>query len=134
MIRMNAAVALLATGLVIGPAPAPAKWRALLEPVGNASVRGGATAEAVGDNRTHFIISIRNGTPNTTLSWHMHTGTCAAPGGVDGSGYPLLQVGPGGIAQAAVTLAVAPPATGSHIIQVHSGGTVVACGELRSVE
>jgi hypothetical protein len=133
---MNATAVLVAVGLAIGsaPAPAPAKWRALLEPIGNASVRGGATAEAVGDNRTHFIISIRNGTPNTTLSWHMHTGTCAAPGGVEGSGYPILQVGPGGIAQAAATLEVTPPATGRHIIQVHSGGTAVACGDLRPVE
>jgi hypothetical protein len=131
---MNSVAVLVTVGTLIGGAPAPAKWRALLEPVGSATVRGGATAEAKGETETHFIVSIRNGTPGTTLNWHMHTGTCAAPGGVEGSGYPPLQVGAGGIAQAAVTLSVAPPATGSHIIQVHSGGSVVACGALRSVE
>ncbi len=134
MVTINAAAAILAGGLMIG-APANNKWRALLEPVGNATVRGGATAEAKGEGSTHFIISIRNGTPNTTLTWHMHSGSCANPGGVEGSGYPTLQVGTGGVAQAAVTLSVAPPATGGHIIQVHgAGGTVVACGELRGVE
>ena len=64
----------------------------------------------------------------------MHTGTCASPGPVEGSGYPALPVGAGGVAQAAVTLSVAPPASGDHIIQVHgAGGTVVSCGELRAV-
>jgi hypothetical protein len=131
---MKSAAVLLTAGVVAGAAPPFAKWRALLEPVGNSTVRGGATAEAVAEGSTHFIISIRNGTPNTTLNWHMHTGTCASPGGVVGSGYPSLQVGAGGIAQAAVTLSVPAPSTGSHIIQVHAGGAIVACGEFRSVE
>ncbi len=133
MVGTKSAAAMLAAGILIAAAPPAAKWRALLEPVGSASVRGGATAETQGDG-THFIISIRNGPPNSTLNWHMHTGTCASPGGVEGSGYPVLQVGAGGVAQAAVTLAVPAPATGSHIIQVHQDGTVVACGEFRAVE
>ena len=129
----NTAGVMLAAGLMANAGSAPvAKWRAILEPAGNSQVRGGATAEAK-DGSTHFIISIRNAPPNSSLAWHMHTGTCASPGGIEGSGYPSLQVGPGGTAQAAVTLTVAPPETGSHIIQVHGGGCVVACGELKAV-
>jgi len=128
---MNLAAVMVTAGMVVGAAPA--KWRALLEPVGTASARGGATAEAQGEG-THFIISIRNGPPNTTLSWQMRTGTCAAPGNPEGSGYPALQVGAGGVAQAAVTLPVPPPTAGSHIIQVQAGGTPIACGEFRPVE
>lgn len=133
MLFLKAAAVALAAGLLAnaGSAPAP-KWRAILEPAGNSQVRGGATAEAK-DGSTHFIISIRNAPPNSSLAWHMHTGTCASPGGIQGSGFPALQVGPGGTAQAAVTIAVAPPETGSYIIQVHGGGGVVACGELKAV-
>src|SRR3989304_2399061 len=122
-----AAAGVLAAG---GPSPA-VKWRAILDPVGDSRVRGGATAEAKGES-THFIITVRDGAPNSSLTWHMHSGTCSSPGGVVGSGYPALRVGPGGTAQAAITLAVTPPPGGSHIIQVHgSGGDVVSCGELK---
>lgn len=131
---MNVAAVLVAAGIASSAAPSVQKWRALLEPVGSATVRGGATAEAKGDGTTHFIISIRNGPPNTSLTWQMNGGTCASPGAAEGSGYPTLQVGAGGVAQAAVTISVAAPASGSHVMMVQSGGTTVACGEFRSVE
>ncbi len=130
---MQSIAALVAVGMLNGASGSAAKWRAILEPVGGATVRGGATAEATGDS-THFVITIRGGAPNTSLAWHMHTGTCASPGQLQGSGYPPLKVGPGGTAQAAVTLAVASPDGGSRIIQVHgAGGNVVSCGELKPV-
>jgi len=133
LVWTNPATALLAAGVLAGAVVPAAKWRAILEPVGDSRVRGGATAEAKGES-THFIISIRDGAPNSSLTWHMHSGTCSSPGGVVGSGYPALRVGPGGTAQAAITLAVSPPTGGSHIIQVHgSGGDVVSCGELKQV-
>ena len=131
---MNVAAVLIAAGIASSAAPSVQKWRALLEPVGSATVRGGATAEAKGDGTTHFIISIRNGSPNTPLTWQMSTGTCASPGAAEGSGYPTLQVGAGGVAQAAVTISVAAPANGNHVMVVQSGGSTVACGEFRSVE
>ena len=136
MLSMNPANVFLLVGALAGALPAGpplAKWRAILEPEGGSRVRGGATAEAKGDS-THFVITVRDGTANSTLGWHMHSGTCAAPGAIEGSGYPPLQVGPGGTAQTAVTLPVAPPASGDHLIQVHGpGGTVVSCGELKPV-
>ena len=131
---MNVAAVLVAAGIASSAAPSVQKWRALLEPVGSATVRGGATAEAKGDGTTHFIISIRNGSPNTTLTWQMSAGTCVSPGAPEGSGYPTLQVGAGGVAQAAVTISVAAPASGNHVIVVQTGGATVACGEFRSVE
>lgn len=133
MVVMNSAAALLAAGILTGVGMPTAKWRAILEPVGGAGVRGGATAEAAGES-THFVITIRGGAPNSTLAWHMHSGTCASPGELVGSGYPALQVGPGGTAQGAITLAVAAPDSESRIIQVHgAGGNVVSCGELKPI-
>ena len=134
MVGLNVAAVMVAAGIASSAAPSVQKWRALLEPVGSATVRGGATAEAKGDGSTHFIISIRNGSPNSSLTWQMSTGTCASPGAAEGSGYPTLQVGAGGVAQAAVTISVAAPASGNHVIVVRAGGTTVACGEFRAVE
>ena len=134
MIGLNVAAVMVAAGIASSAAPSVQKWRALLEPVGSATVRGGATAEAKGDGTTHFIISIRNGPPNTSLTWQMSTGTCSSPGAPEGSGYPTLQVGAGGVAQAAVTLSVPSPSNGNHVIVVQTGGSTVACGEFRSVE
>lgn len=110
------------------------KWRALLEPVGGATVRGGAMVEAKGEQSTRFTITIRNAPPGNTLAWHMHSGTCAAPGAVIGSGYTELRSGPGGTAEAAVTLSVAPPAGGSFVIQVHGQtGAPISCGDLKPI-
>ena len=136
------AAALLAGTYVVGTVPdelevrAPdarePRWRAILEPVGGGTVRGGAMVEAKDAQSTRFTITIRNAPANTTLPWHMHAGTCAAPGNVVGSGYPELRAGPGGTAEAAVTLAIAPPSAGPHVIQVHSPtGAPVSCGDLK---
>jgi len=132
------AAALLAGTYVLGTTPShPAlepKWRALLEPAAGSKVRGGAIAEARGADSTRFTITIRDATPNATFAWHMHSGTCASPGGVVGSGYPELHSGPGGTAEAAITLAVAPPSTGSYLVQVHGPtGTPISCGALKPV-
>jgi hypothetical protein len=124
--------AALAGVLLVDQGQANPRWRAILEPVSGQTTRGGAMVEARGDESTRFTITIRNAPENTTLTWHMHTGTCAAPGGVVGAGYPELRVGPGGTAQAAVTLAISPPVSGDHIIQVHgAGGAPISCGDLR---
>jgi len=132
------AAAVLAGTYVLGTAPghraAEPKWRALLDPAAGSKVRGGAIAEARGADSTRFTITIRDAAPNATFAWHMHSGTCASPGGVVGSGYPELHSGPGGTAEAAITLGVTPPATGSYLIQVHGPtGTPISCGELRIV-
>lgn len=130
------AAAFIAGAYVLGINPDGSradKWRAILEPVGDGKVRGGAMVEAKGDE-SRFTITIRDATPNTGLAWHMHTGTCAAPGGVVGSGYPELHAGPGGTAEAAVTLAISPPTSGNHVIQVHGPtGAPISCGALRPI-
>jgi hypothetical protein len=133
------AAAVLAGTYVLGTTPGHAagqgqRWRARLEPTAGAKLQGGAIAEGRGADSTRFTITIRDATPNSTFAWHMHSGTCASPGGVVGSGYPELHSGPGGTAEAAVTLAVAPPASGSYIVQVHGPtGAPISCGELRPV-
>ena len=131
-------VAVLA-GLSMGASPADpsqvgTKWRAILEPAGGGKVRGGAMVEAKGDGSTRFTITIRDATPNATLAWHMHSGTCASPGGVVGSGYPELHSGPGGTAEAAVTLQVPAPGSGDFVVQVHDpSGAPISCGELKRI-
>ena len=132
------AAAVLAGTYVLGTTPghstADPKWRALLNPVGESKLRGGAIAEAKGGDSTRFTITIRDAPANATLAWHMHSGTCASPGAAVGSGYPALHTGPGGTAEAAVTLAVNPPGSGSYLVQVHDpAGTPISCGELKSI-
>jgi hypothetical protein len=136
---VKALTAALLTGtFVIGTLPHGAsresKWRAILAPTSGSKVRGGAMAEAKGADSTHFTITIRDAAPNSALPWHMHTGTCGTPGGVVGSGYPVLTVGPGGTAEAAVTLPIAPPISGSYLVQVHGPtGAPISCGELKPI-
>ena len=90
--------------------------------------------EAKSAESARFTITIRNAPPGTSLPWHMHTGSCAAPGGPVGTGYPEQKVGPGGTAEAAVTLNVAPPSTGSYLVQVHGPtGTPTSCGDLKPI-
>ncbi len=137
MLTTIAAAVLAGTYLIGAPSghpPFEAKWRALLVPAAGSKVRGGAIAEAKGADSTRFTITIRDAAPNATFAWHMHSGTCASPGGVVGSGYPELHSGPGGTAEAAVTLAVSPPASGNYLVQVHGPtGTPISCGDLKSV-
>jgi hypothetical protein len=135
MLKPIAAVFFAGTTLLGPPGTsADAKWRAILEPLAGSKVRGGTMVEAKGPASTHFTITIRDAAPNTTLAWHMHSGTCAAPGPVVGSGYPELHSGPGGTAEAAVTLAVAAPAAGNFLVQVHDpAGTPISCGALKAI-
>jgi len=135
----KAAMAVLLAGTyMLGIKPnrpvAEAKWRAILEPLAGAKVRGGVTVEAKGTESSRFTITIRDATPNASLAWHMHSGNCAAPGAVVGSGYPELHSGPGGTAEAAVTLQVQPPASGEYLVQVHGPtGAPISCGNLKSI-
>ena len=95
MIKSLAAV-LLAGTYVLGTTPdqletgaqdaaRDPRWRAILDPIGGGTVRGGAMVEAKANQGTRFTITIRNAPANTTLPWHMHSGTCSAPGDVVGS-------------------------------------------------
>src|SRR5438552_18968594 len=142
MVRIPYVLKLIASALVAGgyasgnpvESPAATKWRAILAPVGGAKVRGGAIAEARSADSTRFTVTVRDAPPNATLAWHMHSGTCASPGGVVGGGYPELHTGPGGTAEAAVTISVAPPAAGNYLVQVHGPtGTPISCGELKLI-
>jgi hypothetical protein len=137
MVKAIVATALAGT-YVLGNQPnspaSDAKWRAILEPIGAAKVRGGAMVEGKGTESTRFTITIRDAAPNSTLAWHMHSGKCAAPGGPIGSGYPELHVGPGGTAEGAVTLSVAAPTSADFLIQVHGPtGAPISCGELKPI-
>lgn len=110
-------------------------WRATLEPKDGSTVRGTATVEAVGTDSSRATVQITGAKSGSTVAWHIHNGACAAPGPVFGSAsaYPVLKVGSDGSAQATVTLAGAPPASGTYSVSVHKSAadmTPVACGAL----
>jgi len=118
------------------PGPPDPRWRAILEPVGGTKVSGGVTVEAKGADSSKFTVAIRGAPANSTLIWHMHSGKCTGPGAPVGAptSYPVLRAGPGGTAEAAVTLPVAPPGSGDFVILIHlPTGTPAACGELKAL-
>ena len=129
-----------------------AKWSATLQPQNGAKVSGTATVEAKGADSTQFTVSIKGAAPSATLYWPMHNGKCSEAGSIVGpqASYPELKPGTTGTAEAMVTLAVAPPSSGTFSIQVHKATTMggeggaasdaagakgskatVACGELK---
>lgn len=116
-------------------------WDATLQPVSPGRVTGtvAALAEA---GRTRLTIQIRNAAPGETYGWRAESGTCDAPGGIQGGAalYPSITADPsgGGDADASVpglfrsgsryAVLVVRPATDG------SGEVVVACGELSESE
>lgn len=71
-----------------------------------------------------------------THPWHVHGGTCGSGGAIIGNpgAYPPLQVGAGGSATAAATIAAALEPGDEYYVNVHASpedlGTIVACAQL----
>ena len=113
------------------------RWTANLTPQGGTTVAGSATVTPTPDNRTRVLISVQGAAPNTNLPWHIHQGFCGGTGAnVYGSAgvYPMLGTSGDGRAGLQIDLNLAPPAAGSHFVDVHAGpgsDAVVACGDLR---
>jgi hypothetical protein len=85
---------------------------------------------------TVISISLEGDTPGATRPWHVHSGSCAASGGVVGGGraYMPLTIDAKGKATGKATIAVALPDTGAFYVNIHDAAAamnvIVACGDL----
>lgn len=119
----------------VDPSEAP-RWVGTLSPKAGASVTGTIALEALGADSTRIQISVRGADPNTTLPWHMHSGTCGNSAQVIGSAaaYKPVAVGPDGTGSATAVLPLPAPASGDYVVNVHqSPGDMraIACGQLK---
>ena len=120
------------------PPTAGASWNGELRSEGGSSVTGTvAIAPAATAGSSPVTINLTGATPNGTLPWHVHTGSCAEKGAIVGSpaAYTPITADATGAARAEVTLPFGAPGTGSYSVNVHMSptqmGMIVACAELR---
>jgi hypothetical protein len=103
-----------------------------LEAVGAATATGAANLLANDAGGTDVAVTVSAGLePGSHLS-HIHTGTCAAQGGVE---YPLTNVEAdaqgAGTADTTLDVALADLQDGAHYVQVHDlAGAPVICGDI----
>lgn len=109
-----------------------------INPVAGSGVSGTATLTAM-DGATQVALNVSGFAPNTSHATHIHTGTCANPGGIQFP-LPTLTADANGNATATATVNVALSALmdGNHIIMTHVGsganfGAGVACGDIPTV-
>lgn len=114
------------------------EWSATLSGKDGRKLTGKATAVPAADGAgTVVSVSLEGDTPGATRPWHIHSGSCAASGGVVGGGraYTPLTIDAKGHATAKATIAVALPDTGKFYVNIHDAaaamGIIVACGDLQ---
>jgi hypothetical protein len=118
------------------PAPGAGAMSATVQmnPIGGAAVSGEATVTDMG-NQTQVMVRLTGSQPNATHQGHIHSGTCASPGGRVTDLQPITTDGTGtGTMTTTVDL---PPMTvmnGQHLIQYHAPdgqpGPGVVCGDI----
>jgi superoxide dismutase, Cu-Zn family len=113
------------------------KWTTTLTSMNGNKVTGTASlAPGSSGGSSVATISIKGGTAGATYPWHVHTGKCAAGGGVfgPGSAYKPVKAGSDGTGTSTANLTVASPTTGDYHVNVHASPsdmkTIVACGDL----
>ena len=112
-----------------------ARWTANLTPQGGGLVTGSATLTPMAGTRTQVVVTVQGAPPNVNLPWHIHRGTCSAPGPIFGAqgSYPMLGTSGDGRAQLQTELLLNPPTVGTHVVDIHAGPgdpTVIACGDI----
>lgn len=125
------------TGAAAG-APATvstATWTATINPMGGSGITGSAMVRPTSGGGS-ATVSISGAPPNSTLPWHVHSGTCATGGGVVGAAaaYSPLSVGADGKATSTANVSAALDPAAKYHVNVHKSasdmGTIVACGDL----
>lgn len=125
------------TGAAAG-APATvstATWTATINAMGGSGITGSAMVRPSGKTEA-ATVSLTGAPPNSTLPWHVHSGTCATGGGVVGSGsaYTPLSVGADGKATSSATINASLDPAAKYHVNIHKSasdmGTIVACGDL----
>jgi hypothetical protein len=111
-------------------------WEADLAPVAPSSVNGSAAA-VTQFGRTQASIQIRQAEPDVTYGWRIETGTCQAPGDVQGgaAAYAPLVASEAGQATADAGISIEFRSGSSFAVRVFlplegGGETIVACGAL----
>jgi Cu/Zn superoxide dismutase len=113
-------------------------WRGMLMPMNGSTVSGTVTVRPISDAQTQATLNLAGATAGAVHPWHIHSGTCAQPGGVVGpaTAYTAASVGADGTATVVVTLPFATPTSGAYSVNVHASpsemGTYVACADLKS--
>ncbi len=114
------------------------EWSAKITGKDGRKVTGSATAVPTADGAGTLVsVTLEGDTPGATRPWHVHSGSCAASGGVVGGGraYSALTIDPKGHATGKATLAVTLPDTGKFYVNIHDAATamsiIVACGDLQ---
>ena len=148
-VRSTLAVAAVLGTLAVGgawtasrPASARAeqgmKWTATLNSMNGSTVKGTASlAPGTASGASVATASITGGKSGSTYPWHIHTGTCAAGGGVFGTGaaYKPIMAGADGSGTSTANLTAAAPTTGDFHVNIHASAqdmkTLVACGDLK---
>lgn len=125
------------TGAAAG-APATvstATWTANINAMGGSGITGSALVRPTSGGAS-ATVSISGAPANSTLPWHVHSGTCGSGGGVVGaaSAYTPLAVGADGKATSTATITAALDTGAKYHVNVHKSatdmGTIVACGDL----
>jgi hypothetical protein len=101
------------------------------------NIAGSATLRpASNPSESETTVMVANATPNATLPWHIHAGSCGSGGGIVGpaSAYKPLVVAADGTAEVTVRLPFTTPTQGEFYVNVHKSpselGVIVACGRL----
>ncbi len=113
-------------------------WTASLVPRGDFQLRGSARAQARGVV-TRVAITISNARGGRPHPWRVHSGTCADPGSIVGTGnrYSSLEVGSNGPGSATslADLDIALDDDGQYSVSVLKSSSemsvIIACGDLR---
>jgi len=129
-------LALLLPGCDSPTEPTATLWEGTLAAVPPATVVGSAAAVAQ-FGRTLASLGIRMATEGVTYGWRIETGTCQAPGQIQGGEamYPLLTADEVGVADADAVVAGLLRSGSSYVVRVlrdpgGSGEQAVACGQL----
>ncbi|MGV3707847.1 MAG: hypothetical protein ACO1Q7_03330 [Gemmatimonas sp.] len=101
-----------------------------------AAVHGDGTAKTTAA-ATEVEVHLKGDAAGSVRPWHIHTGTCAAGGGIFGGAraYTPITIGANGEGSAKVSVPAALADTGHYYVNVHeSSGNmskIVACGDLK---
>lgn len=118
-------------------APVFTQWEGNLLPIPPATV-GGQVAAVTQYGHTDAAIQIEEGEPDVTYGWRIETGTCQAPGTIQGgvAAYPRMTPGAGGAATAQTTLPDIFKAKEQYAARVFldATGEVVSCGQLQLLQ
>jgi hypothetical protein len=127
-----ATVATAASALVLATS-----WKGKVTGRGDSKITGDAAITPSADGTGAEVnVMIMGDTPGATRPWHIHIGSCAAPGGVLGGGrsYTPITIDGSGHGMSKATLPVAVPDSGSYYVNIHESagnmGSIVACGDL----